>query len=123
MNPTKVKKNILAEKLDLYDKLLKTNPDIQRKGDTTPYTSLNGHMFSYISKSGSLALRLPKDEREKFLKKYGTTLHEAYGVVQKEYVTVPDALFEKTEELRNYLEISYEYVRILKPKPTKKKKK
>jgi hypothetical protein len=45
----------------------------------------------------------------------------AYGVVQKEYVTVPDSLLGKTKELARYFEIGYQYVRTLKPKPTKKK--
>jgi TfoX/Sxy family transcriptional regulator of competence genes len=39
----------------------------------------------------------------------------------KEYVTVPDKLLENTEELKKYLDLSYEYVKTLKPKPTKKK--
>jgi hypothetical protein len=47
------------EKLKLYEKLVATNPNVQRKGDTVPYTSLNGHMFSNLSKEGKLALRLP----------------------------------------------------------------
>jgi hypothetical protein len=34
-------------------------------------------------------MRLPENEREKFLKKYKTKLFEAYGVVMKEYVAVP----------------------------------
>jgi len=50
-------------------------------------------------------------------------LHEAYGIVQKEYVTVPDALLAKTNELKKYLDVSYEYVKSLKPKPTTKKSK
>ena len=57
----------------------------------------------------------------KFLKKYKTTLFEAYGVVMKEYVTVPDNLLAKTKELQTYFELSYRYVQSLKPKPTKKK--
>jgi len=56
-----------------------------------------------------------------FLKKYKTKLFEAYGVVMKEYVTVPDALLKKTSELKKYLEQSYEYARTLKPKATRKK--
>jgi hypothetical protein len=108
-------------KLELYEKLVATNPDVERKGATHPYTSLNGHMFSYLHPSGLVALRLPAEEREKFLKKYGTTLFEAYGVVQKEYVTVPDALLKNTRELQKYFELSYRYVRTLKPKPSKKK--
>jgi hypothetical protein len=78
-----------AEKLLLYEKLVATNPNAERKGATVPYTSLNGHMFSYLSKEGHLALRLPPGKREEFLKKYKTKLCEAYGVVQPEYVEVP----------------------------------
>lgn len=110
------------DKVDLYDKLIKTHPRIERQGASIPYTSLNGHMFSYLSASGSLALRLPEDAREAFLKKYKTTLSKAYGVVQKEYVTVPDALLKKTAELKPYLVLSYDYVTTLKPKPPTKKK-
>ena len=110
-------------KLELYEKLIETHPDIERKGVTNPYTSHNGHMFSHLSKEGTLGLRLPKDEREKFLEKFNTTLYESYGAVMKEYVKVPDALLENTDELKTYLEISYEYIKTLKPKPTKRKKK
>jgi hypothetical protein len=39
----------------------------------------------------------------------------------REYVTVPDALLEKTKGLQKYLALSYEYAKTLKPKPTKKK--
>ncbi len=78
-------------------------------------------MFSCLHPSGSLALRLPKEEREKFLKRYKTTLFEVHGVVQKEYVTVPEALLRNTKELRPYFEMSYRYVQTLKPKPSKKK--
>ena len=116
----KKQNNIPPEKLDLYDKLVATNPKIQRKGAANPYTSLNGHMFSYLNASGSLALRLPQDEREKFLKKYSTTLFEAYGVVMKEYVKVPDHLLENTKELQPYLDLSYQYIGTLKAKATKK---
>jgi hypothetical protein len=68
-----------------------------------------------------MALRLSTGEREKFLAKYKTRLFEAYGIVQKEYVTVPDALLAETNELKPYLKMSYEYARSLKPKPAKKK--
>jgi hypothetical protein len=64
-------------------------------------------MFSCLHPPGRLALRLPEDEREKFLKKYKTTLFESYGVVQKEYVTVPDGLLGNTKELKEYFLKSY----------------
>jgi ABC-type transporter MlaC component len=85
-----------------------------------PYTSLNGHMFSLLTKEGRLDLRLPPAEREAFLKKYETKLAEQYGAVLKEYVDVPDALLKKTRDLKKYFDISYAYVGSLKPKPTKK---
>ncbi len=112
-----------SDKLELYEKLVATNPSVERKGATVPYTSLNGHMFSYLSKEGKLALRLPAAEREAFLKKYKTTLCQAYGIVQPEYVVVPDSLLSSTRELKKYFDCSYEYVSSLKPKPTTKKKK
>jgi TfoX/Sxy family transcriptional regulator of competence genes len=112
-----------SDKLELYEKLVATNPNIERKGATVPYTSLNGHMFSYLSKEGKLALRLPAGERETFLKKYKAKLCEAYGIVQKEYVEVPESLLASTRELKKYFDCSYEYVGSLKPKPTTRKKK
>ena len=111
------------EKIELYDKLVATNPKVERKGATVPYTSLNGHMFSYMSKEGKLALRLPPDQREVFLKKYNAKLCEAYGVVQPEYVEVPASLLSCTRELKKFFDASYSYVASLKPKPTARKKK
>ena len=105
----------------LYDKLIATNPDIERKGDANPYTAVNGNMFTLLHES-RLAIRLPEEEREKFLKKYKTKLYEAYGGVMKEYVAVPDDMLANTKELKKYLDLSYEYARTLKPKPTTKKK-
>jgi hypothetical protein len=92
------------QKLELYEKLIAANPGVERKGATVPYTSLNGHMFSYLSKEGKLALRLPAEAREAFLKKYKARLCQAYGIVQAEYVEVPDALLPKTQELKKFFE-------------------
>jgi hypothetical protein len=105
----------------LYDKLIATIPEIERKGDANPYTSLNGNMFTLLHQS-RLAIRLPENERDEFLKKYQTNLFEAYATVMKEYVAVPDDLLPKTKELKKYLELSYSYAKTLKPKPTKKTK-
>src|SRR5580658_8514940 len=101
MSATK-KGEVPPEKLKLYEKLVATIPEIPRKGAAVPYTSLNGNMFSYLHASGAMALRLPEGEREKFLAKYKTTLFAAYGMVQKEYVTVPDSLLANTSKLKPY---------------------
>ncbi|HEX3747783.1 MAG TPA: hypothetical protein VHW09_27795 [Bryobacteraceae bacterium] len=69
-----------------------------------------------------MALRLPEAERQKFIEKFKTELFHAYGIVQKEYVTVPDSLLKNTSKLGEYFEASYRYVQTLKPKPTTRKK-
>ena len=68
-------------------------------------------------------MRLPEDVRAAFLKKYDARLCEQYGIVQKEYVEVPDALLNKTSELKKYFAESHAYVSGMKPKPTTRKKK
>ena len=110
------KSKIPAEKLALYEALIATETRIERKGDVHPYTSVNGHMFSYLDQTGGMGLRLPKEGVEAFLAKYETTLFESYGVVKKDWVAVPAGLLEKTDELRPYLIRSFEFVRTLKPK-------
>jgi len=114
------KNSVPAPEVALYDQLIATNPKIERKGAANPYTSLNGNMFTLLHQS-RLAIRLPEDKREEFLKKYKTTLFEVYGTVMQEYVAVPAALLKNTKELKKYLDLSYEYAKMLKPKPTKKK--
>lgn len=111
-----------AKSLELYEKVVATNPDVKRKGATMPYTSVNGHMFSLLTKEGTLALRLPERERDTFLKRYKTRLSEQYGMVMKEYVEVPDAPLKNTQELKKYFALSLAYVGSLKPKPTTRKK-
>jgi len=110
-----------ASILALYDALVAKIPGVERKGASMLYTSLNGHMFSFLTKTGTLALRLPAAERDAFLKKYKTRLCEQHGAVLKEYVEVPSALLKKNQELKKYFELSYAYVASLKPKPTKNK--
>lgn len=111
------------QNLALYEKLVATKPDVERKGDTMPYTSVNGHMFSLLTKDDGVILRLPAGERESFLKKYKTTVPVLYGAVMKEYVEVPDSLLKKTVELKKYFDASYSYISSLRPKPTARKKK
>jgi hypothetical protein len=110
-----------AESVALYEALLATNPEIERKGATMPYTSVNGNMFSLLTADGSLALRQPAAEREAFLKRYDTTLCVQYGAVMKEYVQVPAELLRNTRALAKYLDSSYRYACSLRPKPTTKK--
>jgi hypothetical protein len=111
-----------AERLRLYEKLIATNEQVERKGATMPYTSANGNMFSFLPKTGRVALRLPAGERETFLKKYRTKLSVQYGAVMEEYVEVPDNLLAKTAVLAKLFALSVAYAHGLKAKPTARKK-
>lgn len=112
----------IAKAYALYEKLVAAHPRVELKGDTVPYTSLNGHMFSALHQDGRVALRLPSPVREAFLKKYKTSLAAHYGVVQPEYVVVPDKLLANTAELKPFFATSVAYVSSLRPKATTKKK-
>ena len=118
MSAKKLVAAVPAERLAHYEKLVATVPGIPRKGATVPYTSLNGNMFSYLDKSGSLALRLPPEARAAFVAKYHTGPVRPYGVVQPEYVAVPAALLANTAELAPYFAQSVAYAQTLKAKPT-----
>lgn len=114
--------NSSAAKIELYERLIATHPEIERKGARFPYTSLNGNMFTILSPPGTLAIRLAPADRDEFITRYKAGLHESHGVVMKEYVRVPDELLGNTEELTPYLKLSYEYAKTLRPKPTKRPK-
>ena len=124
MSSKKGKKEIPADKLALYEKLVEATAGVElKKNFGFPYTAFKSNMYSLISKTGSVGIRLPKTEREAFLEKYGTTLYEHMpGAPLKEYVTVPDELLKNTGTLKPYMAISHQYVQTLKPKPAKKKK-
>jgi len=110
------------EQVARYDELVASIPDIERKGKTMPYTSCNGHMFSFIDKTGAMSIRLAKDDLEAFLAKHNAELSVQHGSVMKEYAVVPASLFANIDELKPYLQQSFGYVKGLKPKATKKKK-
>ena len=117
---TKAAASAPADKVALYERLIATNPRVERKGATMPYTSLNGHMTSYLGETGSLVLRLSPDDRARFLDEHATTLHTAYGIVQKEFVDVPDALFLDTGAIAPWFAASMDWIATLKPKATKR---
>ena len=53
-----------ADKVALYDKLIASRPQIERKGDANPYTAVNGNMFTILVGSETLGIRLPEEERQ-----------------------------------------------------------
>ena len=117
------KPEIPAATLELYEKLVASNPKVERKGKAMPYTSLNGHMFSFITAEHQMALRLSAEDRDAFLEKYKSAICEQHGRVMKEFVLVPHSLLKKTDELTEYFDQSFAYINSLKPKATTRAKK
>ena len=115
--------NVDPQVLDAYMRMIAGVDGVEARGAAAPYTSLNGNMYSSISKFNEIGLRLGKADREEFLEKYDTRLyHSIPGYVQREYVTIPQSMLGNTRTLRSWFRRSFEYVSSLKPKPTTKKK-
>jgi hypothetical protein len=111
------------ETLAQYDALVATQPEVPRKGKGSPYTSVNGWMFSMLAKDVRLGMRLSKEKRAEFNNKYATGEFLNYGAVILEYSEIPPDLLKNTDELAPWFAESYGYTKYLKPKLTTKRKK
>jgi len=110
-----------AATITRYDKLVASDPSVERKGATMPYTSVSGKMFSFLSSDGVVALRLPDGEREAFLKKYRAKLAVSHDTVLVDWVAVPPSLLTKTAELKPYFRKSRAYAETLGAKRAPKR--
>lgn len=104
------------KKLEQFDAIIKMVEGIERKGKTMPYTSVNGHMYSQLNKSGEIGIRLSKQEQKLFKEKYEATHFESYGAVMKDYVKIPEELHSDYELMASLFVQSYQYTLSLPPK-------
>jgi hypothetical protein len=111
-----------GRELELYEALIATHPEIERTGKSSPYTAVNGNMFTILSGDGTLGMRLADADRDAFIATYRTGLYQAHGTVMKEYVAIPAGLLARTADLAPYLAKSYDYARSLRPKPTARRR-
>ena len=110
-----------AVALELYtDAVQASSIDSDVKGAKNPYTSRNGHMFSFLDQDGVMAIRLSDDLRDEFMAAYDSGPVIQYGSVMRGYVSVPSDLLEDTSEAAAWLGRSYEWIGTLPPNPTKK---
>jgi hypothetical protein len=119
---TKANRKLPDEAMVLYEEMVASVPEIDRKGAAYPYTAVNGNMFSVLRPDGVVCLRLPDAKRLEFVARYKTKPVIMYGAVMKEYVAVPAPLLRKTAELRQYFAASVAYAKSLKPKATTRKR-
>jgi len=113
----------LDQKLARYEQLIAATPDVDRKGKTSPYTSMNGNMFSFIGKDETLAFRLSAADRTRFLDRFPDAVVEQHGSLMKHYVAVPDQMLDNAERLGELWGKVVANARELKPRETKRRKK
>ncbi|WP_250432580.1 hypothetical protein [Hanstruepera flava] len=104
------------DKLQLFDTIVETCPEFERKGKSMIYCSANGYMFALLNKAGEIGVRLSKPSQEAFKAKYNTSEYRSYGAVMKDYVLIPDSLLTNSVLMTQLFTESYNYVMSLKPK-------
>ena len=91
------------------------------KGAKNPYTSRNGHMFSFLDAAGTMALRLSEALTEEFRSRYESGDVLQYGATMRGYSSVPADLLADAAELAGWFDRSWEWIGTLPAKPTKKR--
>lgn len=104
-----------SDVLERYSAVVEASGETVR-GAKNPYTSRNGHMFSFLTPEGTMAIRLPDDLAEEFLSRYESGPVTQHGSVMRGYVSVPDGLLSNTEELGSWFTKSHEWIGTLEPK-------
>lgn len=94
--------------------------DSEVKGAKNPYTSRNGHMFSFLDPEGAMALRLSDELGEDFLDSYESGPVIQYNSVMRGYVSIPDDLLSNTSEIAEWFTKAYDWIGSIPAKPTKK---
>lgn len=103
-----------------YEALAAAHWGAEVKGKANPYTSLNGNMFSFLDKTGALAVRLEPEHRARHNAEHGLGPVEQYNSVMKDYVWVPEAVLDDPKKLDRLMLAALEFAQSLKPKPTRK---
>ena len=96
---------------------------VERKGKKNPYTSHNGHMFTFLdTTNGYLAVRLSKEGKAAFNEKHKQGDVIQHNSVMNGYVQIPAEMFANKKAVFEMLDQSFTFVSSLEPKPSKKKK-
>lgn len=90
------------------------------KGAKNPYTSRNGHMFSFLDAGGTMALRLSPEMTDEFRSIYESGDVIQYGSTMRGYSSVSPELLASTDILAEWIDRSWEWIGTLPPKPTRK---
>ncbi len=109
-----------VEALERYRAVVDASGNSAVKGAKNPYTSRNGHMFSFLDPEGVMALHLSAELEADFRAQYDSGPVVQYGRTMRGYSSVPSELLGDTEVLRGWFDRAWEWIGTLAPKPTKK---
>lgn len=109
-----------TEALDRYRAVVEASGNCEVKGAKNPYTSRNGHMFSFLDPDGTIALHLSPELETEFRSEFESGPVIQYDRTMRGYSSVPDGLFDDTETLSAWFDRAWDWIGTLKPKPTKK---
>ncbi len=89
-----------------------------------PVYFINNNIFAGVHQD-TIFIRLSEKDREKLFSSYdeATPFEPIEGRIMKEYVVLPESLFEDRETFEKWLNLSFKYVSSLPPKKPKTRKK
>lgn len=118
----KKKSKYCVDATSIYESLVEKTEGLVLKGAKNRYTSMNGNMFSFLTKELQLAVRISDDDRADFLTKYPDAVCIQYDTVMKHYVLVPDSILTNPRQVKSLFKKCVQHAETLKAKPTTKKK-
>ncbi|MEM1285785.1 MAG: hypothetical protein AAGH43_10390 [Pseudomonadota bacterium] len=92
------------------------------QGKANPYTSMNGNMFSFLSKESEICLRLSDVNQAAYWESHGGEPVMQYGSVMRGYVVLSDAVLDDANLCAKWFAQCIEDANALPAKPTKKKR-
>lgn len=99
------------EALERYRRIVEaSSSDAEVKGARNPYPSRNGHMFSFLDRDGTMALRLSDELIAEYGEQYSTDPVIQYGSVMRGYVEIPDELFDDVEAAADWFDRSHQWI-------------
>lgn len=105
--------------LEMYCEVVDRSGHGTVKGAKNPYTSRNGHMFSFLDPDGTMALRLPAELEATFRTTHDSGPVSQYGRTMRGYSTIPADLLADTDALRVWYDRAWDWIGTLDPKPTR----
>ncbi len=109
------------EALEAYRSMVaESHSGAEVKGARNPYTSRNGHMFSFLDAAGRVALRLSDELTEEFRSSYASGDVIQYAATMRGYSSVPAELLADPVTLAVWFDRSWAWIGTLAAKPTRK---